>query len=1204
MVLRTAKRGKFVGQPFYGCSGYPDCKKIINIDQMSEIPNEVSDDQKIPDFVKRIKEKIKKKKIEKPQVIDCQPLNRAYQVRIFENTWTLPEIVTQLNRKRNSIDEDELSAFAQWRLDYPKPQGQIDLDLLSPFAVLEKILLRGSIIPCSPTVNHEIMKHFSNFDNNIGVFLDLIQSVENHPRNYVEFSRFDSDSEKDFYSEFISQFNNSRNIVPWIFPQASFSNLTQNAINPGSNQKVDFLFSHPVIENFIVEIDGPQHEDSNEADARRDKLLNQFGFKVFRIKTADQYMKELEINVSLQSHFEEFKKYKILEVRNNPYLEILLLMKAAFQIQVSLLEAIKSGHIDLKQKSNYKIEVIPPYWFSENKMFSQVVDISINDFTNTLGRILDLFNVNRKDLNLFSIHPQSEEDVSLRISFNSSFKPKKPNIPEIFVSDTYLPLKISQEIPASDPTKIQNPSKVIVRYFLNYIFQKEEFLEGQWEAIKRTIQGKDSIVLLPTGGGKTIAFQLASFLLPGITLVVDPLIALINDQVANLKDYGIDRAVGISSQLDLNDRLIALESFSSGQYLFVYVAPERLQMKDFRSAIQSVTVFAPINIIVIDEAHCVSEWGHDFRVSYLNIARNSRNYCKKSGIVPPILGLTGTASRSVLRDVRRELEILEFDSVITPRNFNRRELTFNIFECRSNEKYERLLGVLSSLPRKFNQSPNNFFLPSAELSNTGLIFFPHVNGELGIKSGYDRVRESIGDYIGLYSGKNPREFPEEYWQDIKSMFADEFKNNDITILTCTNAFGMGIDKPNIRYTIHMNLPRSIEAFYQEAGRAGRDRKRAECTLILSNDFPTRTKSLLDPSKPLEEISETTESISYGDSDDITRALFFHVNTFKGAKEEFREVQNLIELIGDLKEEKTLRIHFDNTDRTKKEKAVHRLVIIGVIRDYTIDYSSSEIEVFISGNNSEENLQSYLNYLRNYDRKFADQAERIASQYLHLSQKDFILLLARKLIDDFIYNIIELSRRRSLNEMLQACINNPTDAGIRSRILSYLELGHFSDILDNAREKTEQLSETILEIMNEIDSPMEANELRGQSARMLEAYPNNPSFLLIRSLAEVFCTDRNDETVFENFNAFLSFSTSETGWGMPIYEVLTITSSFINQVGTQFSSLAQYLVVSTMEFCNNDKETARLLVKCVDEGLCVYPSYLLLGNLNEVILNII
>lgn len=1205
MVLRTARKGRFAGRQFYGCSGYPYCKQTLDFDQ-APFENSQSKPDSFPvrDFeIPQSSPQKDNKILEFPQTFECQPISSNFQVKVFQNIAAPFMVVRQLNRKRNKIDRQKVNAFSQWRLDFPAKKESPSSEFVTPISVIEKIFLRGSIVPCSPGIETFLSNSGFTDIESANNFLSLVQRSENHPRNFFIASNFDSDEEQAFYSNLISHMNSPEKIYPWVFSQVAISNLiplTLNEMYPPTQQRVDFLLNHPKGGKLIVEIDGPQHESSVQADKRRDSLLASNGFKVVRIKTMEESLINPFQNRELSNFIQAIESTEILDLENNPYLEILLLVKFSFQFQIALLEALKGGWLPLHQDSSWNLLVTPPSFLINQEKWNQIISIALEDFITIFQKAVKLFSgIELKIKTNLSFGSKSKTNPQINISYNPYSNTRKNSVPIFKISDVFLPFKIAQPVPLSKSCFIENPQKEIVKFFLKFIFQKEDFLDGQWEAIRRTLQGKDSIVLLPTGGGKTIAFQLASFLLPGICLVIDPLIALINDQIDNLCDYGIDRAVGISSQLSLEERNAALDSFSRGQFFFCYITPERLQMKDFRSSLRAVTAFSPINLVSIDEAHCVSEWGHDFRVAYLNIARNARNYCEKDGTYPPIIGLTGTASRSVLRDIRRELEITSYDSLITPKNFDRKELHFHVFNCHSNEKHSRLLGILSSLPGFYQSSQNSFFSPNGDSSNTGLIFFPHVNGEFGIIKGFDLVRSHFGEIVGLYSGGSPKEVEESHWDEMKSLFADNFKNNDITILSCTNAFGMGIDKPNIRFTVHMNLPRSIEAFYQEAGRAGRDRKDSQCFLILSNDFPNRTKSILNPSKSLEEVHQIIEGVSYAENDDITRALYFHVNTFKGAKEELYEVESLINKIGDLFEEKIVKIPFVNdSKRVLIEKAIHRLVIIGVIQDYTVNYSSKEFELKISGKNSDENLDSYIRYIGNYDKKLADQAFRVASKKLSLSHKDFVVFLAGKLIHDFIYNIIELSRRRSLNEMLQACLADPSDAGIRSRILSYLELSHFSDILDSARETPENLSEIISQLADEVDSAMEANELRGQTARMLEAYPNNPAFLLIRAFAEALSYDRSNEVVFENFKAFLSFSIAQSGWGMDPVKIALISSTFLDKLPSNLLDLAQDLFISFLEEFEFDLKIARLFVKHTNEGISFFASHLLLKNLKE------
>jgi ATP-dependent DNA helicase RecQ len=264
---------------------------------------------------------------------------------------------------------------------------------------------------------------------------------------------------------------------------------------------------------------------------------------------------------------------------------------------------------------------------------------------------------------------------------------QSPIAPAFYISDILFPGEIAAPTQSSYPATVAEPSKDDVRWFLNYLFRKDDFWEGQWETIKRTLQGKDSVVLLPTGSGKSLAFQLAALIRPGPCIAEDPIIALVDDQIDNLSSVGIDRSIGITSQIrSSNEREQVLDAFASGNYLFCYVAPERFQTKPFRERLRALTVMSPVSLIAVDEAHCVSVWGHDFRTSYLNLGRVAREYCSFDGTAPPLVALTGTASKIVLKDVQRDLGITDVDAVITPRSFDRPELRFSILKMQRLRK--------------------------------------------------------------------------------------------------------------------------------------------------------------------------------------------------------------------------------------------------------------------------------------------------------------------------------------------------------------------------------------------------------------------------------------------------------------------------------------------------------------------------------------
>ena len=191
---------------------------------------------------------------------------------------------------------------------------------------------------------------------------------------------------------------------------------------------------------------------------------------------------------------------------------------------------------------------------------------------------------------------------------------------------------------------------------LQIVFRKRKFKDGQFLSIARLLQGEPAIVLLPTGGGKSLIYQFVGMLLPGMTVIVDPIISLMDDQVRSLKEMGIDKAKGISSQIEDIDEM--LQCMSRGELFFVFVSPERLQSEKFRNEIQEVTGRVPISLVALDEAHCLSEWGHDFRPAYLNLPLNLQRYCmdRETEALPTLVALTGTASYAVLEDIQAELD--------------------------------------------------------------------------------------------------------------------------------------------------------------------------------------------------------------------------------------------------------------------------------------------------------------------------------------------------------------------------------------------------------------------------------------------------------------------------------------------------------------------------------------------------------------------
>jgi len=669
--------------------------------------------------------------------------------------------------------------------------------------------------------------------------------------------------------------------------------------------------------------------------------------------------------------------------------------------------------------------------------------------------------------------------------------------------------------------------------------------EGQFEAISRGLQGKDTLVLLPTGAGKSIAFQLVALLLPGISLVIDPIIALINDQIDNLNSMGINRVVGISSMIsDYKTRKLVIDAFSNGEYLISYIAPERLQTAEFRKALQGLTTITPVPLVAIDEAHCVSEWGHDFRTSYLNIGRISREYCGKNNIPPCIMGLTGTASNAVLKDVQRELEIRNIDAIITPNTFDRSELTYAVFSCSSNEKESMLSNLLMRyFPEEFGCNAGEFFQVHEEETKSGLIFCPHVNGIYGVQDVAYSIRRDLSIPVDFFSGTKPKKIGNINWDDYKSKSARKFKNNQIPLLVSTKAFGMGIDKPNIRYTVHYGIPNSIESFYQEAGRSGRDRSQSRCVILISNDNVQRSKKMLDVRNSVDDIRVVMNDIPYSENDDITRILYFHISSFKGVKDEMEVLKKVLSLLGDVEQEKKIAIVAgDKIELKNYEKALYRLIVLGIVKDYTVDYSNRELMISIRGVDKYEIIDRYAEYVSGYNKSRVNiEAEKL-QEFFDDEFGQFVINAANVLID-FIYDTIEKGRRRGIQEMLllsEAAINaDDPDKVIRERVLRYLETTYTEEIerVLNADKLGFNEIRGLLEghenrngsIIGGIRSPKDAAEIRGQVSRYLESTPDHTGLLILRALSELFCSDSNTKTLIETLNAAIMYAKEKVGY---------------------------------------------------------------------------
>ena len=664
-----------------------------------------------------------------------------------------------------------------------------------------------------------------------------------------------------------------------------------------------------------------------------------------------------------------------------------------------------------------------------------------------------------------------------------------------------------------------------LRYFLNLIFRKEDFRPGQLPILNRALQLKSVIGLLPTGGGKSLTYQLAAMLQPAVTLVVDPLRGLMKDQYDGLLNIGIDCISYINSDITKSfeegrRRELAL---TGSQVQIMFLSPERLSIYRFREVLRSMResgVYFAYG--VIDEVHCVSEWGHDFRLAYLHLGRNLFNYVLPKEVEGEdnhisLFGLTATASFDVLADVQRELSginaySLDEDATVRYENTNRLELQYNVYEVDAKDapnawavgdiKEEKLLEVINDATQKIVEIQDNNaveyikerFIERENLKDSAVAdkilnedldvgveneWYNHTNtktaGIVFCTRASGRANLSVPTVEATLLNRGLRSIS-TYKGGDDTACQDSFLKGRTNIMVATKAFGMGIDKSNVRMTFHLNYPSSLESFVQEAGRAGRDKKMALATIMYS------------PKKFWVKNVKTDKWQEF--SADYTNNKFFYDSNFLGeefelfvmellmnnlqvkiSNEEFYDIdkpciansQGIVKFINRYEKGQILTYYISyeedekvldgynqylsaknmpvfNTYNAKNlknsrgysyirdygsavykdaiQKAIYRMCVIGLIDDFTEDYSKRTFRITTICQDESE----YYEHLRLYYRKYysAERVESMMTEVKALANTEGVIMACLKHLTSFIYKSIADKRARGILDMEQFC----------------------------------------------------------------------------------------------------------------------------------------------------------------------------------------
>ena len=904
-----------------------------------------------------------------------------------------------------------------------------------------------------------------------------------------------------------------------MLPEAQISDFCHDGNRAFYGQAVDFL-----LEPFklVIEVDGSQHQEASQRnlDAIRDEYLTNNGYTVIRIPSSDVDSNKLgqykeKIDEVIKAHGETVKSYldDYNRCTEDNIPSSLLKTVATIRFQMLIIQLCLNGILSLNDPE-WKIAI-------NNHEINGYEDAAVKDVLLWLKNLCILSGIEYKEPS-FTIsqtsHLASFDKDTVKVDFSlfekttplSSMYPDRIYVRNCWDQDkdyfklrTAAPIKYHIEDFANDnqlEAAELNPRRVALRFMLKNLYGFDSFRPGQERIVMNALRGRSTIGVLPTGSGKSLCYQMAVFLQPCVSFCICPIKSLMIDQDENLKMRGIEHTAYLSSDLTGEEREQVQANFASGRYLCIFMSPERFQSEDFRKYLSNMSIKQHITFgyAVLDEVHCLSEWGHSFRVSYLNLVKTIRKYCK--GAV--LLGLTATASFNVLKNILIEFEMNNREDVISIPSFTRPELSFKVITLDNDEKenekafLEKFGRPASSdwdLAKGFNARKYNtlcrgiinryhkFFSdildPKGDDTRCGLIFTAYVNGDNGC---YNLSRDLTKDYqkdVRFFAGEKPRDFSTDTlgsWDPYKRDVQESYKNNVYALLCATKAFGMGIDKPNVRYTVHYGIPDSLESLYQEAGRAGRDKKSAECTVIYARESKENELEIRDllaletPPSKLREYTNKKENFAKGA--DVFRQLTLLAGQAHDVGFELGYIDDIVREHGAPGNITVIRAkratEDDKTDTLQAlQKEIYHLSLVGVVDDWTVDWKVYSVKVYFSEYTAQSVYDKTERYIRNYDPEYS----LTSSEYYKAPDENDLGASIHTICEIFLHwyadNIL-YTRRQALINVMEACDRYEEEGAeaFKDRMEAYFRLDDISDILGNIADQPRDV-ETWFEVLN-------------------------------------------------------------------------------------------------------------------------------------------
>lgn len=972
----------------------------------------------------------------------------------------------------------------------------LDFELQGIMDIVYNILFRG--VPTNPSIY---------LKNNIGEIKDGYEDFK-YCYSYDDY-KWDNtikgygsiNPALDIYNRFKKE-----DELYYFLPECPFEYIS-NEKNWIENSSVDF---YSPLKKTVIEIDGRQHNEINQElnDNTRDKELKRMGVSITRISLADpnflSILKEIKDNSLFQEKIIEIEDIKLIEIN---YLYI-------FRFQIALLFAIKYGYLDInKDNININIctdnnvdKIIFEYAYKDIELWIKNLYVLVNKEIklpniNIILNSSDLDNIDCNfDISIAKFYDETIDNFN-GIKVRNDFFFYKKNIEKLDYPQCKNYFKVRNNLfrfNNVDKDNINHENALL--FFMKNIFGHEQFRPKQLEIICNGLNYKNAVIgILPTGSGKSVCFQLISMLTAGISIVISPLKILMEDQCENLTKR--NKITNVSFINSTSKGKLGNSLFEKNAVKILYVSPERFFNQEFCQILQGN--IDKISQIVIDEVHCLSEWGHDFRTSYLFLLSILKDLSLKEETL--LMGVTATASIKVIQDVTREFKKLK-EKVYLIKNINtkRKELNFIVDNVNDNYKLETVTKIVKKYVEK----------------NEKVIIFVAYKSEIDeIKNHLSSKINGIDKKIAIYTGGNKETFDNS--DENKEQLLKDIKENKYNVIIATKAFGMGVDIPDIRCTIHYDFSSSLESLYQEAGRAGRDGNLSECHIIYYNsqelDNLMKNKNIL--------ISDIKTSSYYGA---LSKQLFLITTNNEDYKNEAKRV---IETLKFLRSKKNInnqntndtysfylddvKNNLENINQSKFERILYKLYILNIISIWKIKYDNKINNPLYYDIKINEDNKNYLiaknslkEYVSSYDDKFVDNST---------NENEVIEKLC-----EWQFNQFFLSRWESLRTLNDFVKNYTNSNDFANRINGYFaENTKLEDIINDKENYVNWFKIFYQNDNKKLLSIEDSRKLKDQISRYRSEYSNLLCIDFIDCINEIRLGNINDvkQTLKSDFEEF-------------------------------------------------------------------------------------